>query len=157
MCQLRYEDLLLEKSKAAPHGAIHWPASTDKMGFESSRPIAPGVRAALDRIMAERPGLGSAPLFPSPGDPTRPIRKDVADRWLVRAEEFARLDPVPGGRWHPFRRKWATERKHLPDADVAAAGGWRNLDALRQCYMRADDQTILKVVLARTELREAVR
>lgn len=155
VCQLRYEDLRLDRPSISPHGAIRWPASTDKMGFESSRPVTPRVRAALDRIMGERPGLGSAPLFPSPGDPTKPLRKEMADKWLARAEELAGLEPQLGGLWHPFRRKWATERKHWPDADVAAAGGWRSLDALRRCYMQADDQTILKVVLERGELREA--
>ncbi len=107
--------------------------------------------------MGERPGLGSAPLFPSPGDHTKPLRKEMADKWLTRAEELAGLESQPGGLWHPFRRKWATERKHWPDADVAAAGGWRRLDALRRCYMQADDQTILKVVLERGELREAAQ
>lgn len=33
-----------------------------------------------------------------------------------------------------YRRKWATERKHLPDVDVATAGGWKELESLRQCY-----------------------
>lgn len=138
VCKLRYGDLRLERTSVAPHGAIRWPAATDKMGFETMLPVNPEVRTALDRVVAERPGLGSAPIFPSPGDPTKPIQKDLAAGWLVRAEALAGLEPQPGGLWHPFRRKWVTERKHWPDADVAAAGGWRSLDALRHCYLRAD-------------------
>jgi hypothetical protein len=41
-----------------------------------------------------------------------------------------------------------------PDPDVAAAGGWKSLDALRQCYQRADDATNLQVVLGGGELRK---
>jgi len=112
VCKLRYGDLRLERTSVAPHGAIRWPAATDKMGFETMLPVNPEVRTALDRVVAERPGLGSAPIFPSPGDPTKPIQKDLAAGWLVRAEALAGLEPQPGGLWHPFRRKWVTERKH---------------------------------------------
>ena len=54
-----------------------------------------------------------------------------------------------------YRRKWATERKHMPDVDVAAAGGWRNTVSLKTAYQQADPATILRVVLEAGELREA--
>ncbi len=57
--------------------------------------------------------------------------------------------------WHAYRRKWATERKHLPDADVAAAGGWANPNTLRLVYQQADQETMLRVVLEGGTLREA--
>lgn len=72
VCKLTYEDLRLDQ---APHGAIRWPASKDKTGRETLVPISPDVRAALDRILRERPGVGSAPLFPSPEDPQKPISR----------------------------------------------------------------------------------
>ncbi len=59
-----------------------------------------------------------------------------------------------GGLWHPYRRKWARERKHLPDVDVAAAGGWAELASLKSAYQQTDDATILRVVLGGGELRE---
>jgi hypothetical protein len=86
-------------------------------------PVSPEVREAIDRILRERPGIGSAPLFPAPGNAQKPISRHLADRWLRRAEELAGLEPQKGSLWHAYRRKWATERKHLPDVDVAAAGG----------------------------------
>ena len=46
---------------------------------------------------------------------------------LRRAEEKAGLMKLERGVWHPYRRLWAVERKHLPDLDVARAGGWRDL------------------------------
>lgn len=124
------------------------------MGYETTIPIGPAVRAAIDRARDRWPGIGDAPLFPSPQDATAAISKDVADKWLQKAERLAKVEPQDGGLWHPYRRKWVTERKHLPDPDVAAAGGWKSLDALRQCYQRADDATILQVVLGGGELRE---
>ena len=55
----------------------------------------------------------------------------------------------------PRSRKWATERKHLPDVDVAQAGGWESLEALKKSYQHADPVTMLSVVLGGGELREA--
>ncbi len=59
-----------------------------------------------------------------------------------------------GGRWHPYRRKWATERKHLPDVDVARAGGWKDLKALKESYQQDDPSTTLEVLENRKALRE---
>lgn len=52
-----------------------------------------------------------------------------------------------GSLWHACRRKWATERKHLPDVDVAAAGGWKTVQTLKSAYQHADGDTMLRVVL----------
>jgi len=71
-----------------------------------------------------------------------------------RADELAGVPRLAGGQWHPYRRKWATERTHLPDVDVAAAGGWAELSSLKRVYQQADDDTMLQVVLQGGELRE---
>ena len=154
ICQVRYEDLRLSASPGAPHGAIRWPEDTDKEGREWVAPITPEVRAALDRALAERPGIGAAYLFPSPEDPTRPINKDLARKWLQRAESLAKLPKQQRGGWHSYRRKWATERKRLPLADVAQAGGWKSKETLLSYYQQADEASILRVVLGGDELRE---
>jgi integrase len=117
-------------------------------------PIGPEVRSALDRVLRDRPGLGAAYLFPAPGSPDRPITKDLAVRWLAAAEKLAKLPHLERGGWHTFRRKWATERKHLPTVDVAAAGGWAGTETLVRCYQQADDATMLAVVLGAGRLRE---
>ncbi len=59
-----------------------------------------------------------------------------------------------GTLWHAYRRKWATERKHLPDVDVAAAGGWPETGSPKRCYQQADEATMLEVVLGGGQLRE---
>ena len=150
--QLRYEDLALQDG---PYGAIRWPATTDKTGKETVVPIGPDVRAAIDRILQERPGIGKAYLFPAPGDITKPVSRHLAAKWLQQAEKLAGLEKLDGSLWHAYRRRWATERKHLPDVDVAAAGGWANPNTLRLVYQQADQETMLHVVLQRGELREA--
>lgn len=151
VCRLTYEDVRLAEG---PHGAIRWPANTDKGGREWVVPVSPQVRRALDRVLSERPGIGAAPLFPAPGDPRAAVSRHLAGKWLRTAEKLAGLSPMKGSAWHAFRRKWATERKHLPDVDVAAAGGWKSLVALKQSYQLADQETMLRVVLEAGELRE---
>jgi integrase len=154
ICALRYEDLQLEKTEGHPHGAIRWPEDTDKMGRESIAPVSVGVRAAIDRMQVERPGLGGAYLFPSMKDPSKPLRYEVASEWLREAECRAGVPKQSGSLWHAWRRGWVTSRKHLPDVDVAAAGGWKDVSTLRTCYQRPDPQTMLEVVVGARELRE---
>jgi integrase len=154
ICQLRFQDLRLERTSKAPHGAIVWPAETDKMGRETTAPLTPGVRAALDRVIAVRPGIGSVPLFPSARDAKMPISRYLADAWLREGEKLADLEPLKGSLWHAYRRAWVTCRKHLPDADVAAAGGWKTVATLK-LYQQPDDATMLRVVLGGGQLREA--
>jgi integrase len=149
VCRLTYDDLRLGEG---PHGALRWPAATDKMGVERTVLVSPGVRRALDRILDERPGAGPAPLFPSPADPLKPVTRHLADKWLRKAERLAGLEAQNGSLWHAYRRKWATERKHHPDVDVAAAGGWKSLQALKTAYQQADPNTMLRVVLEPHEL-----
>ena len=45
-----------------------------------------------------------------------------------------------------FPRKWATERKDLSLKDVAAAGGWKDMETLLQCYQQPDGDTLLAVM-----------
>ncbi len=59
--------------------------------------------------------------------------------------------------WYLYRGlavKVASARKDLPDVDVAQAGGWSSLEALKRAYQQPDNATMLRVVTHRTELRE---
>ncbi|MCH7856055.1 MAG: tyrosine-type recombinase/integrase [Gemmatimonadetes bacterium] len=162
ICQLRANDFLRTKEEVRaalgalglderqadyyPHGGLHWRKESDKMGNDSVTPLAPDARTALDAYLAHNPRLGEVPLFPASKDPSRPIRADLASRWLMRAEELAGLPSLSGGRWHPYRRLWATERRHLPAQDVAEAGGWSGIQALTTIYQHATPDKILEVV-----------
>ena len=141
--QLRYENLRLNDG---PYGSIRWPGDTDKMGQVWDAPVNPTVRAALDRVLRERPGIGKAYLFPLPTNIARPCCRSTADSWLAHAEALAGLEALEHGRWHPYRRMWATERKHLPAQDVAQAGGWSSIETMQKCYQHADPETLLEVV-----------
>src|SRR5207245_1568306 len=143
ICQLRYDDLRLDLK---PFGAIRWPNDTDKMGRETLAPISQPVRVAINGILAERPGVGAAYLFPSPVNRSAPIRYDLASEWLKAGEKLANVPKQSGSLWHAFRRGWVTARKHLPDVDVAAAGGWKDVSTLKKCYQQPDPDTMLAVV-----------
>lgn len=150
--QLRREDLRLD---VGPHGAIRWPADTDKGGRESVVPIDATVRTAIDRRLADRPILGRAYLFPSASNLEKPVSRYVLDHWLRKAEKLAGLEPLEGTLWHAYRRKWATERKHHPAQDVARAGGWSGVETLQTVYQQPDEETMLRAVLEPMELRHA--
>jgi hypothetical protein len=57
--------------------------------------------------------------------------------------------------WHPYRRMWATERKHHSLKDVAAAGGWKDTETLLTCYQQADTETLLEVMSEERKVRDA--
>ena len=131
-----------------PHGGIRWRAETDKTGRYTVTPIRQGVREAIDTYLRKSPRVGDVPLFPSPKDNSKPIRRDLTARWLLKAEKFAGLPKLAGGQFHPYRRLWATERKDLPVQDVAAAGGWKTVETLQRLYQQADGATTLAAVQA---------
>lgn len=149
---LRYEDLRLDRK---PHAAIHWPAATDKTNRESLVPVSPEVQEVLESILRDRPGIGAAPIFPAATDPSRPTSTMVASSWLRKAERLAGVEPHDGSLWHAYRRGWATSRKHLPDIDVAAAGGWADTSTLKAVYQQADEATMYRVVSEPMQIREA--
>ena len=131
-----------------PNGAIRWRGEADKGGRDLVAPLSKASREELDRYLRAHPRLGEAWLFPAPKNHTKHLRRDLAGRWLLRAEAAAELPKLAGGRWHPYRRLWATERKDMPDADVAAAGGWKDTRALKLSYQQSDPETMLRVVEA---------
>jgi integrase len=162
LCQLRAADVLLsreavERALAAagmderqaeymPHGAVRWASEHDKLGYLELTALSAPARSALEAYLGARPAIGAAPLFPRTDDSTRPINKMHAEHWLSRAEQRAKLPKLDRGLWHPYRRLWASERKHLPDPDVAKAGGWRDVSVMRSSYQLADPATVLRVI-----------
>ena len=112
-------------------------------------PASAVVLAELSRFRARQPGVGQALLFPHPKarrHPGKPVNRHLAAYWLKRAYELAKVEKPDGSLWHAFRRLWATERKHLPVKDVAAAGGWKDITTLLQCYQQPDAETLRQVV-----------
>jgi hypothetical protein len=161
-CQLRASDVLRSRDAVAralaaaglderqadhmPHGAIRWRPEHDKQGFAELTAISAPARAALDAYLRDNPRVGDVPLFPGRTDPAAPLKKADAEYLLTRAEAAAALPKLERGLFHPYRRLWASERKHLPDPDVAKAGGWRDLAVMKAAYQQADAATVLRVV-----------
>jgi hypothetical protein len=90
--------------------------------------------------------VGDTPLFHATGKQTRAVHKVLAGYWMRSAEKKAKLAHVERGGWHMLRRLWSSERRHLPATDVAAAGGWRSIQVMRDSYQHADGETVLSVV-----------
>lgn len=136
-------------------GTIRWRAEHDKKGRDSLIPYPPDL---FERVWALRRFLGAAQgwCFPADTDPTRQMDRHLFDKWLTVAEQEAGLLKLEGGLWHPYRRKWATERKSLPIPDVAAAGGWTDVETLLRCYQQPERETLLRVTAEERKLKEAI-
>lgn len=162
ICQLRASDLLFTKDRIAavlaaegmderlaqhmPHGAIRWAAEHDKQGLLFVTPIGPDARRELDHYLRHNPRLGDVPLFPAPRKPSGPIRRETACARLLKAERLAELPKLNGGVFHPYRRLFASERRHLPAHDVAAAAGWKDPETMKKTYQAADAIGVLNAV-----------
>ena len=124
-----------------------------------SVPLSESARAAIEAASVRNPTLGEMPLFPAPraraGDRPAPWTQYHARALLRRCDWLAGLLALDGSDFHAYRRKWAVERKDLPVQDVAAAGGWRDLRSLQNCYQQVDVATMLPVVTTPRKLREA--
>jgi hypothetical protein len=80
--------------------------------------------------------------------------RHLFDKWLSVAEAKAELPKLDGSLWHAYRRKWASERKHLPLKDVASAGGWKDVNTLLEVYQHSDEGSVLAVMSETRKLRE---
>ncbi|NUQ20512.1 MAG: tyrosine-type recombinase/integrase [Gemmatimonadaceae bacterium] len=126
-------------------GTIRWRAEYDKKGVES---VIPVPNALLEELAGFRKQLGALTgrVFPSVREPRHAMPADLLTQWLAAAERKANLPKLAGGLWHPYRRKWASERMHLPLKAVADAGGWKDVTTLLTCYQHADEAALLEVM-----------
>lgn len=153
LSRLTFGDLRLDQG---PHGSIDWPARSDKMGKAwGAIPMTAQARAAIDRIRRERPGIGSAPLFPSPRDVGRPVSVHYAEKLLRKGVRKAGIKVPDRWGWHSLRRKFASEVKQLSDVDAAALAGWSDPTTMVRIYQRPDMAGMLYVLANRRELRQA--
>lgn len=155
ICKLRANQVDFAVTPSNPYGRLYKDPSADKEGEGGWIPMPESVCRALKSI----PVVGDAPYFPAlstkPNEPAKPWSRWYARDLLEKAETAAALAPVEGGDFHPYRRKWATERKHLPTPDVMKAGGWRDERSLKESYQQTDPETMKLVALEPTKLRAA--
>ncbi|MBI4502807.1 MAG: tyrosine-type recombinase/integrase [Gemmatimonadetes bacterium] len=131
--------------------AIRWRAGFDKRGRESVVPIPEHLAEEVRTFKVRLGVIGDGWLFPSRSR-DEPWPRDIFGELLDRAEAQAKVGKLAGGRWHAYRRKWATERKDMPLVDVKAAGGWRDTQTLLTCYQQADEETMLRVMASPVKL-----
>ena len=147
--QLRWEDVDFER------GTIRWRAEFDKKGKEWVVPMPASFAEKLKQFR-KRLGAISGWIFGGERKSDQPMDRHLFDKWLSVAEKKAELPKLAGGLWHPYRRKWATERKHHSLKDVAAAGGWKDTETLLTCYQQPDTDTLLAVMSEPRKVRDAV-
>lgn len=80
--------------------------------------------------------------------------RHLFDRWLSFTERKAKLPKLDGSLWYAYWQKWAIERKGLPLKDVAAAGGWKDVNTLLEVYQQSDEESVLAVTSVTLKLRE---
>lgn len=135
---LRWQDIDFEKQQ------ITWRAEYDKKRTTWTtrypRELVEEIRAFQSRLSA----VGGF-LFPRRKDghngSTRP---ELLTQWVAKAEKRAGLSKLDGSLCHAYRRKWKSERAHLPIKAVATAGGWKDIPTMLK-YDVPDDQAILEV------------
>lgn len=76
----------------------------------------------------------------------KPLSADSIRKRLLEAEGRAKQPKLVRGLWHPYRRKWASERRHLPVKDVMEAGGWDDFQTFLNCYTITTPATVASVI-----------
>ena len=135
-----------------PHGRIRFRAEHQKTGYEHWVPLTKEASAIVAAHLRRLPEVPPHWMFPRQREPSNPVDVSLMSKLLRVAYERAGLQPPNGGLWHPWRRKWATERKNMPLKDVAQAGGWRDPITLIKCYQQPDEATLTRVVLEAPKL-----
>lgn len=129
---------------------VRWRAEHDKRRNEHETPLTDAAVLALRN--ARRFQLGDGWVFPSPGDPSRPVSTNLTRDWWERMESRAGLAHEPGLGWHSLRRLFATELKGQPLVDLCALGGWKDPQTVLKCYMKPDADTQRKALAQRGRL-----
>ena len=132
---------------------IRWRPEFDKRGRERVVPIPAALAGELHQFRVQLGVVGDDWLFP-PAEQDAPWPRELFDQLLRHAEGVAGVTKLKGGLWHPYRRKWATERKKMSLVDVKAAGGWRDTQTLLTSYQQADEDTMLEVMRSPVKLRD---
>jgi hypothetical protein len=132
---------------------IRWVADFDKKGKDWVTPVPKTLLAEIRGFQREL-GAIAGWIVASESDPTKPMDRYALTKLLAKAERRAGLPKLDGGLWHPYRRKWATERKHLALVDVAEAGGWLSTVTLATCYQQPTSDVLLAVMSEERKVRD---
>ena len=136
--QLRWEDFSFDQQ------LVYWRADGDKKGYDWKIGYPLTFFDSVRSFQREIGAVGGF-VFAAPNSRDGMMDRYLFDNWLTVAEKKAGLPKQPRGLWHAYRRLWASQRKHLSLKDVAAAGGWKDVNTLLEVYQQSDDASILAV------------
>jgi integrase len=142
---LRWADVRFDPAE------IHWRAQFDKKRRDQRVPVPDTLAGELKSFRAKLGAFDGGWLFPTATGEAH-WSKDMLSELLRHIEREAKLPKLEGGLWHPYRRKWATERKHLPAVDVMRAGGWADRTTMETCYQQSDEAAVLEVMASPARL-----
>jgi integrase len=151
--ELRRSDLRLDEASGFAGARIRWRPDGDKKGKEWWVPLPRELAALLAALLKRLSVVGDAYLFAQVRSPDRAVSQNELSQWARALEREAQVPHLPGGLWHPWRRKWSKERKHLPVKDVMAAGGWQDIKTFMMAYNEPDFDTMLDVMEAPARAR----
>jgi len=143
---LRWSDIDLDK------GTIRWRGENDKIGFEHTTAVSDEAIAALLHERRAMPVIGDRWLFPSDAEASSPCERYDFQNDFRRALTLAKLPTDQRLGWHSLRRKFATEMKSLPLADLSYLGGWKEPMTIVKCYQKPDEQTQRAALAARARV-----
>lgn len=144
---LEWEDLIGEPSAEQ---RIQFRLDLDKENVESTVPLAPHVADALQAYRERRSASLGRFIFPDRSG-EQPMKRDNLAHTFREVEAHTKLPPLNGGQFHPYRRKFAAERKHIPPETVMRLMGLRDLKVFFECYARVSEHDM------RTALAEPQR
>ena len=145
--KLKWSDIDLEE------GRIHWQGDEDKIDYDHRTPISGEALVALTEERRRRPTIGATWVFPAPKNSRQACSHDLMGNWWKRAESFAGLEPVRQRGWHSLRRKFASELKDIPLADLRDLGGWKDHNTILRCYQRPDEERMREALASRRPKR----
>ncbi len=143
--KMRWSDVDVSDGKFLEH-ALRFRRENDKKDKDRHIPYVEQLEAIFAEAKQSLGGDGDDPIFGQMHDRKKPLAADGIRKRLLEAEARAGQPKLKRGLWHPYRRKWASERRHLPVKDVMEAGGWDDYQTFLNCYTITTPATVAAVI-----------
>jgi integrase len=130
-------------------GRVRWREETEKTGYEHYTPLTTEALEALKFAREQNPGIGDAPVLPSPKDASQPMSRNFARDLWEKGQKAAKLPPKKGRGWHSLSRKFGIDFMHLPLKVLTQLGGWKDPQTILKCYQHADQDALREALKER--------
>ena len=143
--RMRWSDVNVSDGKFMEN-ALRFRRENDKKGKDRYIPFVEQLEAIFEEAKRELGGNADDLIFGQLNDRTKALAPDGIRKRLLEAEARANQPKLKRGLWHPYRRKWVSERRHLPVKDVMEAGGWDDYQTFLNCYTITTPATLAAVL-----------